>query len=142
MNRLATLPGCFLFYTQLYEMTTHAIHIYCLWRVPSTPACYWGTLRLLRARFGGFIFPVRYGSVGVQLTRLRDLGHSYFRMCLEKSKLSCLRKQVYIAAILARLIFIRVFEGMLLYELVVQEQKNTNGNQQKTRLEASKPPTV
>ena len=101
-----------------------------------------GHLEVVAGTLRGFIFPVRYGSVGVQLMRLRDLGHSYFRMCLEKSKLSCLRKQVYIAAILARLIFIRVFEGMLLYELVVQEQKKTNGNQQKTRLEASKPLTV
>ena len=49
---------------------------------------------------------------------------------------------MYNVAILARFIFIRVFEGMLLYELVVQEQKNPNGSQQKTRLEASKPPTV
>ena len=38
-------------------------------------------------------------------------------------------------------IFIRVFEGVLSSELVDQEQKNANGNQQKTRLEASKPPT-
>ena len=33
-------------------------------------------------------------------------------------------------------------KGVLSSELVDQEQNKTNGNQQKTRLEASKPPTV
>ena len=47
----------------------------------------------------------------------------------------------------SRVFFIRVFKGVLSSEfkekseLVDQEQKNANGNQQKTRLEASKPPT-
>ena len=41
----------------------------------------------------------------------------------------------------SRVFFIRMFKGVLSPELVDQEQKNANGNQQKTRLEASKPPT-
>ena len=68
-------------------------------------------------------------------------GYSYFKMCLEKSERNCLTCYLYNAAILASLFFIRVFKGVLSSELVDQEQKNANGNQQKTRLEASKPPT-
>ena len=34
-----------------------------------------------------------------------------------------------------------MFKGVLSSESIGQEQKNANGNQQKTRLEASKPPT-
>ena len=37
--------------------------------------------------------------------------------------------------------FIRVFKGVLSSELVDQEETNANGNQQKPRLEASKPST-
>ena len=47
-----------------------------------------GHLEVVAGTLCGFIFPVRYGSVGVHLMRLRDLGHSYFRMWLEKSELS------------------------------------------------------
>ena len=42
----------------------------------------------------------------------------------------------------SRFFFICVFKGVLSSELVDQEQKNANGNQQKTRHEASKPPTT
>ena len=62
-------------------------------------------------------------------------------MCLEKSKRNCLTSNLYNAAVLASLFLIRVFKGVLSSELVDQEQKNANDNQQKTRLEASKPPT-
>ena len=34
----------------------YTCNTYILWRVPSTPACYWGTLRLLRARFVDLFF--------------------------------------------------------------------------------------
>ena len=62
-------------------------------------------------------------------------------MCSEKSQHNCLVNYWYNAAILASLFFICAFKGMLSSELVDQEHKNANGNQQKTRLEASKSPT-
>ena len=69
MNRIGNLTQ--LICTLLYVMTTHA-YVY-------TVACTLNS-RLLSGHLGvfagtlrGYIFPVRYGSVGVQLTRLRAL---------------------------------------------------------------------
>ena len=61
------------------------------------------------------------------------LVYSYFTMCSEKSEHNCVTSYWYDAAILASFFFIRVFKGVLSSELVDQEQKNANGNQQKTR---------
>ena len=67
-----------------------------------------------------YILPVRYGSVGVQLTRLRALcqGNSYFRMCLEKSERDCFTSYLYSEAILASFVFIHVVKGVLSSEFV------------------------
>ena len=69
MNRIGNLTR--LICTLLYVMTTHA-YVY-------TVACTLnsrllsGHLGVVTGTLGGFIFPVRYGSVGMQLTRLRAL---------------------------------------------------------------------
>ena len=69
-------------------------------------------------------------------------GYSYFTMCSEKSEHNCLTHKLLVQCSNHReYFFIRVVKGVLSSELVDQEQKNANGNQQKTRLEASKPPT-
>ena len=70
MNRIGNLTR--LICTLLYVVTTHAYYVYTL--------AYTLNSRLLSGHFGvvagtlrGFLFPVRYGSVGVQLTPLRAL---------------------------------------------------------------------
>ena len=89
-----------------------------------------------------FLRPLWLGGCATHATPCSVPGYSYFKMCLEKSERNCLTSYLYNAAILASYFFIRVFQGVLSSELVDQEQKNANGNQQKTRLEASKPPSV
>ena len=61
-------------------------------------------------------------------------------MCSEKSERNCITSYWYSVAILASF-FLFACLKVLSSELVDQEQKNASGNQQKTRLEASKPPT-
>ena len=65
-------------------------------------------------------------------------------MCLEKSERNCLTSYFVVQCSIPReFFFIRVFKAVLSSELLVdQEQKNANCNQQKTRLEASKPSNV
>ena len=82
MNRIDNLTR--LICTLLYVMMTHA-YIY-------TAACTFNS-RLLSGHLGvvagtlrGFTFPVRYGSVGVQLTRLRTLCQGTLNSeCVEKN---------------------------------------------------------
>ena len=93
-------------------MTTHA-YVY-------TVACTLNS-RLLSERLGvvagtlrGYIFPVGYGSMGVQLTRLRAL-------CQGTLTSECVWKNLnatVFGAILATFFFIRVFKGVLSSEFV------------------------
>ena len=84
-------------------------------RVPSTPACYrapWGLKKNLNAfvagTLRGYFLPVRYGSVGVQLTRLRALYQGTLTSgCVWKNLNT---SYLYNAAILASFFFIRVFK--------------------------------
>ena len=118
------------------------IRIYCSVypRLPPVIGAPWGCC----GHASGISFPhlLWFGGCATHATPCSVPGYSYFRMCLEKSERICLTSYLYDAAILASFFFIRVFKGVLSSEFVDKEQKKTNGNQQKTRLEASKPPTV
>ena len=118
------------------------IHIYCSVypQLPLVIEAPWGCCG--HASGGYFPRPLWFGGCATHATPCSVPGHSFFRMCLEKSERNCLTSCLYNAAILASFLFIRVFKEVLSSELVDQEQKNANGDQQKTRLEASKPPTV
>ena len=96
---------------------------FVLSRVPSTPACYRGTLgfeenlnAFVAGTLRGYFLPVRYGSVGVQLTRLRALYQGTLTSgCVWKNLNT---SYLYNAAILASFFFIRVFTGVLSSEFV------------------------
>ena len=136
MDRIGNLTR--LICTLLYVMTTHA-YVY-------TVACTLNS-RLLSGHLGvvagtGFIFPVCYGSMGVQLTRLRALYQGTLTSeCVRKSERNCLTTYLYNAAILASFFFFACLKGCLRLSLSTRKKK-TNDNQQKTRLEASKPSTT
>ena len=116
MNRIGNLTR--LICTLLYVMTTHAYMLY-------TVACTLNS-RLLSGHLGvvagtlrGLIFPVHYGSVGVQLTRLRALCQgTYFRMYLEKSERNCLTSYLLYNAAIHAFFFFRVFKEVLSSEFV------------------------
>ena len=133
INRIGNLTQ--LICTLLYVMTTHTCIriLYCRVypQLPPVIGAPWGLKKNLNALVAG---PRRYGSVGVQLTRLRALYQGTLTS-------GCVRKNLntsylYNAAILASFFFIRVFKGVLSSEFVDKEQKKTNDNQQKTRLSA------
>ena len=128
--------------TLLYVMTTHA-YVY-------TVACTLNS-RLLSGHLGvvagtlrGFRFPICYGSVGVQLTRLRALCQGILTSeCVWKNlnavvlQVTCTMQQS------SRVFFLfACLKGCFRLSLSIRNKKKANGNQQKTRLEASKPPTV
>ena len=139
MNRIGNLTR--LICTLLYVMATHA----CIYIVACTlnSRLLSGHLGVVAVTLRGSLFPVRiwFGGCATHATPCFVPRYSYFTMCFEKSKRNCLTSYLHNAAILASLFFIRLFKGVLSSEFVDQEQKNVNGNQQKTRLEASKPPT-
>ena len=83
--------------TLLYVMTTHTyMYTYIvLSRVPSTPACYRGTLgfkeksECICCGHASGIFsprPLWFGGCATHATPCSVPGYSYFRMCLEKSE--------------------------------------------------------
>ena len=103
INRIGNLTQ--LICTLLYVMTTHTciyiyiyIYIYTyivLSRVPSTPACYRGTLgfkeksECICCAHASGIFsprPLWFGGCATHATPCSVTGYSYFRMCLEKSE--------------------------------------------------------
>ena len=127
--------------TLLYVMTTHA-YIYTV-ACTLNSSLLSGQLGLVAGTLRGFIFPVRYGSVGVQLTRLRAL-------CQGTLTSECVKKNLN-AAVLQVTCTMQQFLQVFFYSRVQRGAfvgvcrigtKKTNGNQQKTHLEASKPPTV
>ena len=65
---------------------------------------------------------------------------SYFTMCSGKSEHNCLTSYWHNAAILARFLLFACLRRC--FSLNLSNRNKKNGNQQKTRLEASKPPTV
>ena len=69
MNRIGNVTR--LFCTLLYVMTTHA-YIYTVVCTLNSRLLS-GHLGIVAGTLPGFLFPVRYGSVGVQLTRPRAL---------------------------------------------------------------------
>ena len=95
MDRIGKLTR--LICTQLFVMTTHTcIYIYC--RVyPQLPPVI-GAPRVCCGHASGVSFPVYYGSVGVQLTRLRRLNQGTLTsICVKKNlkatvlKVTCTR---------------------------------------------------
>ena len=115
------------------------IHMYCS-LYPQPPL-------VIGAPWGGcghawgiyFPRPLWFGGCAIYATPCSVPGYSYFRICYQN--LTAIALQVtYNAAILASF-FIRVFKGALSSELVDLGTKNASGDQQNTRLEASKPPT-
>ena len=102
-----------------------------------------GNLGVVAGTLRGFLFPVRYGSVGVQLTRLRALYQGTLTSECVFKILNALSYKLLVKYSNPReFFFLDVFKEVLSSELVGQKQKKTNDNQQKTRLEASKTPTV
>ena len=127
-------------YSAIYDDHT-CIHIYCSVypQLPSVIEAPWGCCGHASGIY--FLRPLCFGGCATHATPCSVPGYSYFRMCLEKSEGNCLTSYLYNAAIFASF-FIRVFKGVLSSESVDQEQKHVNGNEQKSRLEASKPPIV
>ena len=75
------------------------------------------------------------------MTQCSVPGYSCFTMCSEKSEHNCLTSFWYTAAILPIFFLFACLRRCFSLNLSNRNKKN-NGNQQKTRLEASKPPTV
>ena len=138
MNRIGNLPVDL--YSAICDDNT-CIHIYCS-VYPQLPPILEAPRDCCGHASGiSFLRPLWFGGCATHATPCSMPGYSYCTMCLEKSERNSLTSYWYNAAILASFFFIRVFKGMFSSELVDQEQKNANGNQRKTRLEASKPPT-
>ena len=122
-------------------MTTHA-YVY-------TVACTLNS-RLLSGHLGvvagtlrGVLFPVCYGSVGVQLTRLRALRQCTLTSeCVWKNLNATVLQVTCTTQQSSRVFFLfACLKGCFRLSLSTRNKK-TNGNQQKTRPETSKPPTV
>ena len=122
INRIGNLTQ--LICTLLYVMTTHTCIriLYCRVypQLPPVIGAPWGLKKNLNAfvagTLRGYFLPVRYGSVGVQLTRLRALYQGTLTSgCVWKNLNT---SYLYNAAILASFFFIRVFEGVLSSEFV------------------------
>ena len=116
------------------------IHVYVFCTVACTlnSRLLSGHLGVVAGTLRGYFLPVRYGSVGVQLTRLRALYQGTLTSgCVWKNLNT---SYLYNAAILASFFFIRVFKGVLSSEFVDynrnKTKQKTNDNQQKTRLSA------
>ena len=122
INRIGNLTQ--LICTLLYVMTTHTFIriLYCRVypQLPPVIGAPWGLKKNLNAfvagTLRGYFLPVRYGSVGVQLTRLRALYQGTLTSgCVWKNLNT---SYLYNAAILASFSFIRVFKGVLSSEFV------------------------
>ena len=122
INRIGNLTQ--LICTLLYAMTTHTCIriLYCRVypQLPPVIGAPWGLKKNLNAfvagTLRGYFLPVRYGSVGVQLTRLRALYQGTLTSgCVWKNLNT---SYLYNAAILASFFFIRVFKGVLSSEFV------------------------
>ena len=122
INRIGNLTQ--LICTLLYVMTTHTCIriLYCRVypQLPPVIGAPWGLKKNLNAfvagTLRGYFLPVRYGSVGVQLTRLRALYQGTLTSgCVWKNLNT---SYLYNAAILASFFFIRVFKGVLSSEFV------------------------
>ena len=102
-----------------------------------------GAPRVCCGHASGISFPrlLWFGGYATHVTQCSVLGYSYFTMCSEKSEHNCLTSYWYTAAILARFFLFACLRRCFSLNLSSRNKKN-NGNQQKTRLEASKPPTV
>ena len=115
MNRIGNLTR--LICTLLYVMTTHAyVHtVTCTLNSRLLS----GDLGVVAGTLRGFLFPVCYGSVGVQLTRLSALYQGTLTSeCVQKNlnatvlQVTCTMQQS------SRVFFIRVFKGVLSSEFV------------------------
>ena len=122
INRIGHLTQ--LICTLLYVMTTHTCIriLYCRVypQLPPVIGAPWGLKKNLNAfvagTLRGYFLPVRYGSMGVQLTRLRALYQGTLTSgCVWKNLNT---SYLYDAAILASFFFIRVFKGVLSSEFV------------------------
>ena len=122
INRIGNLTQ--LICTLLYVMTTHTCIriLYCRVypQLPPVIGAPWGLKKNLNAfvagTLRGYFLPVRYGSVGVQLTRLRALYQGTLTSgCVWKNLNT---SYLYNAAIRASFFFIRVFKGVLSPEFV------------------------
>ena len=93
---------------------------FILWETHTVIGAPWGLKKNLNAfvagTLRGYFLPVRYGSVGVQLTRLRALYQGTLTSgCVWKNLNT---SYLYNAAILASFFLIRVFKGVLSSEFV------------------------
>ena len=116
MNRIGNLTQSIC--TLLYVMTTHAYYVYIV-ECTLNSRLLSGHLGVVAGTLRVFIFPVRYGSVGVQLTRLRALCQGTLTSeCVWKNlnatvlQVTCTMQQS------SRGFFIRVLKGVLLSEFV------------------------
>ena len=138
MNRIGNLTR--LICTLLYVMTTH-VYVY-------TVACTLDSL-LLSGHLGvvagmlrGSRFPVRYGPLDAQLTRLQALCQGTLTSEYVWKNLNATVLQVTCIMQQSSRVFLFACLKWCFRLSLSTRKKKTNGNQQKTRLEASKPPTV
>ena len=82
-----------------------------------------------------------FAGCATHVTPCSAPGYSYFTICSEKSEHNCLTSYWYTAAILASFFLFVCLRRCFSLNLSNGNKKN-NANQQKTRLEAIKPPTV
>ena len=138
MNRIGNLPVDL--YSAICDDNTY---IYTVVACTLNSRLLSGHLGVIAGTLRGFLFPVHYGSVGVQLTRLRRLNQGTLTSeCVRKNlnvtvlQVTCTMQQS------SRLFLFACLKGRFRLSWSARNNKKTNSNQQKTRLEASKPPTV
>ena len=120
-------------------MTTHA-YIYTVGCTLNSRLI--GALRVCCGHASGISFPrlLCFGGCATHVTPCSMPGYSYFTMCSEKYEHNCLTSYWYNAAILASFFLFACLRRCFSLNLS-NRNKNKKGNQQKTRLEASKPST-
>ena len=103
-----------------------------------------GAPRVCCGHASGIYFPrlLWFGGCATHVTPCSVSGYSYFTMCSEKSEHNCLTSYWFTACSNPRefFLFVCLRRGFSLN--LSNRNKKNNCNQQKTRLEATKPPTV
>ena len=124
INRIGNLTQLICtWYSAVCHDHTYMYTYIVLSRVPSTPACYRGTLgfkeksECICCGHASGIFsprPLWFGGCATHATPCSVPGYSYFRMCLEKSE----HKLLVQCSNPREFFFIRVFKGVLSSEFV------------------------
>ena len=142
MNRIGNLTRLICTLLQCDDHTCIYIYqVYCS-VYPQLPPVI-GAPRGCCGHASGICFPrlLWFGGCATHVTPCSVPGYSYFKICTEKSEHNCPTSYWYNTAILASFILFACLKGCFRLSRSARNKKNANVNQQKTRLEASKPPT-